>query len=200
MSATEHSGSTGRSRREALQLAGMSAAGWILWAGGAVAEETELLTYNGPVSLGFRFSYPLGWKVKKKPIKTHLSEVIVTSGTEGSTTVGLVVDAVKIGGIESFGTAEMVGRKVVGMEERKESVSNASLVGTSAVSEGGLTYYVIEYMVESSRGAKRYLAKATISGGMLYVFTAQAKVEGFEGARETLERMVESFAVQKQYL
>lgn len=166
-----------------------------------VIADQEYSTYKGPISLGFTFSYPSSWNVKKKPIKTHLSEVIVTSDKESSTTAGIVVDSVKIDAIDKFGTPEAVGKKVVDVENKKESVNTASVVGTDAVTKDGLTYYIIDYIVDSSRGVKRYLAKATIAGGQLYVFTAQAKTDGFEGDTQNIfQKMLESFNVAKQYL
>lgn len=159
------------------------------------------LEYRGPLALGFSFGYPVGWAVKKKPIKTHVSEVIVSSDTEPGTSAGLVVDAVTIGSIESFGSPESVGKKVVNVETKKDSVNSATVVNSSAVKDAdGLTYYIIDYVVDSSRGIKRYLAKATITGGQLFVFTAQAKNDEFEGeTSDTLTRMLASFKVAKQY-
>lgn len=188
------------SRRSALQLLSLGAAGCLLPTQGVLAD-TEYATYKGPISLGFTFSYPSAWAVKKKPIKTHLSEVIVTSDKEASTTAGLVVDSVKIESIDKFGTPEIVGKKVVAVETKKDNVTSASVIAADSVTDGGLTYYIIDYVVDSSRGEKRYLAKATITGGQLYVFTAQAKRDSFKGeTRAMLQRMLDSFIVAKQYL
>lgn len=188
------------SRRQALKAAALGATGLLLSSAKVFAEE-EYSIYKGPLSLGFTFSYPASWKVKKKPIKTHLSEVIIASEIEPSTTAGLVVDSVKIGAIDEFGTPEAVGEKVVGVEKKKESVNSAFVNSATSLSKGGLLYYVIDYNVDSSRGVKRYLAKATVTGGQLYVFTAQAKTDGFEGETESvLQKMLESFSVAKQYV
>lgn len=136
--------------------------------------------------------------MKKKPIKTHLSEVIVTSDKETSTSAGLVVDAVKIDAIDKFGTPDVVGNKVVNMELRKESVTNAILNDATSVTKDGLTYYVVDYSVNSTRGVKRYQAKATITGNQLYVFTAQAKTDNFEGTTEQIfSVMLDSFTVAR---
>lgn len=87
---------------------------------------------------------------------------------------------------------------MVGMELRKESVTNATLNGATAVTKDGLTYYVIDYSVNSSRGVKRYQAKATITGNQLYVFTAQAKTDNFEDATQQIfSTMLDSFTVAK---
>lgn len=167
----------------------------------AICAETEYSLYKGPISLGFSFSYPSDWAVKKKPIKTHLSEVLVTSTADSSTTAGIVVDAVKIDTIDKFGTAEVVGEKVVEVENKKDSVNSAKVLSAASMKKGGLLYYTIDYVVDSSRGVKRYIAKVTVTGKQLYVFTAQANVDGFQGEVEsTISKMVDSFSVVPQYL
>lgn len=127
--------------------------------------------------------------------------MIVTSNQESSTSVGVVVDNVKIGSIEDFGTPETVGRKVVDVETRKENVNNAFVSSAESVSQDGLTYYVIDYTVDSSRGVKRYIAKVTVNAKQLYVLTAQAKDRNFDDqTRSTFTKMLDSFNVVKQYL
>jgi hypothetical protein len=162
----------------------------------------QLVEYHGPVSLGYSFSYPAkGWSVKKKPIKTHMSEVLLQmSSGPASTSAGVTVDAVKISDIKEFGSPDEVGDKVVKLEKRKDNVLDASLRSAAKADAGDLTYYVLEYTVESGRGLKTYLAKATITGGNLFVFTAQAKSADFEGeAGLILSAMVDSFHVMRQY-
>lgn len=176
-------------------------------AGGHVqAEDVEeqqesFAEYRGPLSLGFSFRYPADWKVKKKPIKTHLSEVIVSSKTAASTSVGLIVDQVKINSIDKIGSPQEVGNKVVNLELNKDGVTSAELLASSSEDRNGLTYYRVDYVVDSSRGAKHYMAKATITAQQLYVFTAQSKVADFDGDTETtLEQIVQSFDVKPQYI
>lgn len=189
-----------KTRRELLKFATVCTAAAILSPNVTFAD-SNYSTYKGPLSLGFSFNYPSTWVVKKKPIKTHLSEVIVTSNQEPSTTAGLVVDSVKIDAIDKFGSPEVVGQKVVDVETKKDSVKSATVQSAKSVVKDGLTYYTLDYVVDSSRGLKRYLAKATVNANQLYVFTAQAKVEGFEGeTEETLSKMIDSFSVAKQYL
>lgn len=161
--------------------------------------EEEFSEYRGPVSLGFSFQYPVDWKVTKKPIKTHLSEVIVASKNVSGTSAGLVVDEVKISSIEKFGSATDVGEKVVALERKKDSTQSAQLLSSKVEKRDGLTYYVVDYTVDSTRGAKHYLAKATITAKQLYVFTAQCKLDNFDGDSSTLEHMVDSFSVRPQF-
>lgn len=130
-----------------------------------------------------------------------MSEIVVSNtGGRSTSSAGVTVDAVKIANIVDFGTADDVGKKVLDLETKKDSVLAAELLDTARVEQDGLTYYVITYAVESGRGLKRYIAKATITGGNLYVFTAQAKADDFESEDGgTLERMLNSFSVKPQY-
>lgn len=81
--------------------------------------------YVGPLSLGYSFAYPTTWSAAKKPIKTHLSEVIVSAPKGSSASVGLVVDGpLKIGSIEEFGTPDVVGAKVLALERKKDSTKD----------------------------------------------------------------------------
>jgi PsbP len=163
----------------------------------------ELVEYRGPISLGFSFAYPAkDWSVKKKPIKTHMSELLLTkSNGPATTSAGVTVDAVKINDITEFGSPQDVGDKVVNVEKRKDNVLNATLLSARQMEAEDLIYYTIEYAVESGRGSKKYIAKATITGGNLYVFTVQAKHPDFDGNDgAVLAAMVDSFQVKRQYL
>lgn len=167
------------------------------------AQETanlEEAEYKGPLALGFRFMYPSAWSAKKKPIKTHVYEVNVTSPDTSSTTVGVVVDPVKITSIEIFGSPKEVGDKVIAVERKKDGVTSADLIRYgSTKGDDGLTHYIVEYKVDSSRGQKHFVAKATITGGQLFVLTAQAKEANFSDVETILNRIVETFQVQRQY-
>lgn len=163
--------------------------------------DSNFSTYRGPISLGYSFSYPSTWSVKKKPIRTHLSEVIVSDTNDSSSSVGIIVDSVKIESIDKIGTPEDVGQKVIGIEKKKDSVKDAFVSSARSVNHNGLTYYLLDYTVDSTRGYKRYLAKATVTGRQLYVFTAQAKVDNLKGDTEkSFSQMLDSFNVVQQYL
>ena len=177
-------------------------------AGGATSE------YVGPLSLGYSFRYPTTWSANKKPIKTHLSEVIVSAPKGSSASVGLVVDGpLKIGSIEEFGTPDAVGAKVLALERKKDSTKDVRLVRTASETLGvgggaaaaagvgqpaGLgngVAYIVEYVVDSSRGVKHFVAKATVAAGQLYVMTATCKEDEFEAARGGLETVLASLRV-----
>lgn len=187
-------------------------------ASGAMAQ------YVGPLSLGYSFAYPTTWSAAKKPIKTHLSEVIVSAPKGSSASVGLVVDGpLKIGSIEEFGAPDVVGAKVLALERKKDSTKDVRLVRTAVeVLEGGPppaaaaagaaaaavagsagqptglgagVAYIVEYVVDSSRGVKHYVAKATVAAGQLYVMTATCKEDEYEAAREGLAAVLASLRV-----
>ena len=163
------------------------------------SEATEA-EYRGPLSLGFKFMYPKTWTPKKKPIKTHEYEINVNSPETSSTTAGVIVDPVKIDSIEDFGSPKDIGEKVVAKELRKDGVASADLIRYDTTNgKDGLTHYVVEYKVKSSRGEKHFLAKATVTGYHLYVLTAQAKEANFPEAEAALNRIVDTFEVKRQY-
>lgn len=130
----------------------------------ASATSGAMAQYVGPLSLGYSFAYPTSWSAAKKPIKTHLSEVIVSAPKGSSASVGLVVDGpVKIGSIEEFGAPGVA--------------------------------YIVEYVVDSSRGIKHYVAKATVAANQLYVMTATCKEDEYEAARDGLAAVLASLRV-----
>lgn len=180
--------------------------------------------YVGPLSLGYSFAYPTSWSAAKKPIKTHLSEVIVSAPKGSSASVGLVVDGpVKIGSIEEFGAPAVVGAKVLALERKKDSTKDVRLVRTAvevlgggaplaaaaagaaaaaAAGSGGQpaglgagVAYIVEYVVDSSRGIKHYVAKATVAANQLYVMTATCKEDEYEAARDGLAAVLASLRV-----
>ncbi|KAA8497690.1 PsbP domain-containing protein 2, chloroplastic [Porphyridium purpureum] len=155
--------------------------------------------YKGPISLGYVFEYPVGWTATKKVIKTHLSEIQVISKTDSKLYAGLVVDPVKINSVKEFGTPEALGEKVIELERRKDGVSSATLLSSSQKNAGDLDYYYIEYEVASSRGHKRFLAVATITGKQLYVLTAQCVADAFAQNERTMRAIVDSLRVKRQY-
>lgn len=55
--------------------------------------------------------------------------------------------------------------------------------------------YIVEYVVDSSRGVKHYVAKATVAAGQLYVMTATCKEDEYEAARGGLAAVLASLRV-----
>jgi len=125
----------------------------------------------------------------------------------------LVVDGpLKIGSIEEFGTPDAVGAKVLALERKKDSTKDVRLVRTASETLGGGgggggagvgqpsglgngVAYIVEYVVDSSRGVKHFVAKATVAAGQLYVMTATCKEDEFEAARGGLETVLASLRV-----
>jgi len=190
-------------------LGGMGVLDWI-WRSPAWAEEAleegddEWKVYRGPLSLGFELRYPSTWEPTKKLIKTHSYELNLTGPS--SNFVGLVVDPVKIQSVEEFGTIQEVAERVLGLERKKDGVTSAELVSTevrvqnNASGNPELSYYVLDYKVDSSRGKKRFLSVATITGQQLFVLTAQAKDNDYDSSSAVLHRIIDSFHVKKIFM
>jgi len=147
---------------------------------------------------GFMLSYPDDWVPAPKPVKTHLSESILQSPIKG-VSLGVTVDPVKIASLRQFGSAEQVATRVLDTELTRDGVKDVLLRKVSA-EEGEPPYYLIEYLVESSRGRKVYVCKYCIYQQRLYVLQAQAKQDTFDAAndasvRDTLAAAVSSFRV-----
>ena len=143
-------------------------------------------------------SYPDDWVPAPKPVKTHLSESILQSPIKG-VSLGVTVDPVKIASLRQFGSAEQVATRVLDTELTRDGVKDVLLRKVSA-EEGEPPYYLIEYLVESSRGRKVYVCKYCIYQQRLYVLQAQAKQDTFDAAndasvRDTLAAAVSSFRV-----
>mmetsp|Transcript_9958 Transcript_9958/g.26536 ORF Transcript_9958/g.26536 Transcript_9958/m.26536 type:complete len:254 (+) Transcript_9958:32-793(+) len=160
--------------------------------------------YQGPLGLGYSFEYPAGWSVGKKTVKTHMNELVMSPAKKSEGAVrgsgGIVVDPVKINSVSEFGTAEAVGNRVIELEKKKDGVSTARLVSSTEVQKGGLTYYEIEYVVDTSHGGeKHFIASSTITGKNLYVMTAQAKTTDFAASEPALRHVISSFTVKPQY-
>ena len=147
----------------------------------------------GSDKYGYKFDYPDSWKVSKKPVQTHMDEILVKKG--GGTEVGVAVDPVKIDSIVKFGTPKEVAARVIGVERKKDGVTGARLIASSAVERDGNSYYVIEYESKSSRGDKHFISCVTIAGKKLYAMTAQAKIDKFEESEADLRAAVASFSV-----
>jgi hypothetical protein len=147
----------------------------------------------GSDKYGYKFDYPDSWKVSKKPVQTHMDEILVKKG--GGTEVGVAVDPVKIDSIVKFGTPKEVAARVIGVERKKDGVTGARLIASSAEERDGNSYYVIEYESKSSRGDKHFISCVTIAGKKLYAMTAQAKIAMFEESEADLRAAVASFSV-----
>lgn len=105
---------------------------------------------------------------------------------------GVAVDAIKLESLEEFGTPEFVGGRVVGVENKKDGVLAASLLG--AGSEG--PYYDIEYTNESTHGNNHYKSRIAVQNGKLFVFTVQCKQGDYETFAEEMVTILNSFALK----
>uniref|UniRef100_A0A7S0XME8 PsbP C-terminal domain-containing protein n=1 Tax=Erythrolobus madagascarensis TaxID=708628 RepID=A0A7S0XME8_9RHOD len=166
--------------------------------------QQEFTRYQGPLGLGYSFEYPTGWSVGKKTVKTHMNELVMSPAKKSEGAVrgggGIVVDPVKINSVSEFGSADAVGNRVIELEKKKDGVSSASLVSAKELQKDGLTYYELEYVIDTSHGGeKHFLAASTITGKNLYVLTTQARTADFNASEPALRHVISSFRVKPQY-
>ncbi|CAM9363501.1 unnamed protein product, partial [Hapterophycus canaliculatus] len=105
------------------------------------------------------------------------------------------IDPVRIESLETFGTPEEVGARVLKVEQGKDGTLDTKLLDTRAEKQGSLSLYTLDYFVESTRGFKHFVAKVTIKDNLLYACTAQAKEKDYPMVETQLKRIVESFRV-----
>ena len=143
----------------------------------------------------FTFQYPSNFVFFAKPVKTHLVEYNVKSEGRKGYTMGAVVDPVKLESLESFGTPDFVGNRIVTVEKGRDGVTGAELKQASKVVVGGVTYYDIDYVNESKRGNNHYAARVGIQEGKLYVLTVQTKIKDFDEIEGEVRAVVDSFRI-----
>ncbi|CAM9863747.1 unnamed protein product [Ectocarpus fasciculatus] len=143
----------------------------------------------------FALRYPVGFKGFSKPLKTHKVEVNFKSEEVKGYEVGVAIDPVRIESLETFGTPEEVGARVLKVEQAKDGTLDTKLLDTSAEKQGDLSLYTLDYFVESTRGVKHFVAKVTIKDNLLYACTAQAKEKDYPQVEAELKHVVESFRV-----
>ncbi|CAN0487955.1 unnamed protein product, partial [Laminaria digitata] len=105
------------------------------------------------------------------------------------------VDPVSIESLETFGTPEEVGARVLKVEQGKDGTLETKLFDARAEKQGDLSLYILDYFVESTRGFKHFVAKVTIKDNLLYACTAQAKEKDYSEVEDELKRVVDSFRV-----
>eukprot|EP00903_Cladosiphon_okamuranus_P015227 g14073.t1 len=157
-------------------------------------EDGALEEYASPDG-GFALRYPASFKGFSKPLKTHKVEVNFKSEEVKGYEVGVAIDPVRIESLETFGTPEEVGARVLKVEQGKDGTLDTKLFETKAEKQGDLTLYTLDYFVESTRGFKHFIAKVTIKDNLLYTCTAQAKEKDYPQVEAQLKRVVQSFRV-----
>ncbi|CAN0006293.1 unnamed protein product [Scytosiphon promiscuus] len=179
-------------------LAGFTAVG-VPAAANAEAEQQQqgegaLEEYSSPDG-SFALRYPASFKGFSKPLKTHKVEVNFKSEEVKGFEVGVAIDPVRIESLETFGTPEEVGARVLKVEQGKDGTLDTKLFDTRAEKQGDLSLYTLDYFVESTRGFKHFVAKVTIKDNLLYACTAQAKEKDYPMVEEQLKKIVDSFRV-----
>uniref|UniRef100_A0A0F7GZ87 PsbP domain-OEC23 like protein n=1 Tax=Pelargonium dichondrifolium TaxID=73194 RepID=A0A0F7GZ87_9ROSI len=132
----------------------------------AYAEELELQRYTDSKE-GFTLLIPSSFNKVEKAGATVLFEEV----GKGSNNVGVVVNPVRLSSLGEFGTPEFVVEKLIQAEKRKESTTDAEVIGVAERSgQGGLQVYEFEYKVDSTRGGmKRIFSAAFVASKKLYL-------------------------------
>jgi photosystem II oxygen-evolving enhancer protein 2 len=144
---------------------------------------------------GYRLLYPNGWvqiKVQDGP------DVVFHDIIEQTENVSVVINPVP--GRKTLADLGTPGE--VGYQLSKSAIAppdsgrTAELVNAVERQVGGKVYYLLEYLVKLSDGRERHnLASATISRGKLFTVNASTPEPRWDLMKTTLERSVQSFAV-----
>lgn len=124
-------------------------------------------------------------------------QVTLKSEVRKGFSVGVAVDPVKIQRIQDIGSPADVGKRIVGLEQRKEGVTLVELLESRQANgpPNNTIYYCFDYVVESTRGEKRYLAKAGVKDQRLYVLTVEVKRPEYDQAKPQIDGILESFMI-----
>jgi len=145
---------------------------------------------------GYEFFYPNGWV----PVKVSGSADVVFHDIINATeNVSVVVSPVAEGKtLEDFGPPEELGQKLsesitaLGGEGRQVELIDAKVTQSSK----GITYYRLEYGVESPNGDDRHdLASVVIRRNQLFTFDASTQAARWPRMENLLRQSVESFSV-----
>ena len=165
----------------------------------ALAEADAGIVERVDAANAYKFSLPSDWAESGKPVKTHLHELLMSGTGPGRQKVGITIDPVKIDSLEQFGSLTQTTERVLAVEQTRDGVKTVTLRSNSAeVKEGEPTYYLIDYVTDSSRGTKIYLCKYCIANRKLYVMQVQCNVADYDAdasVRTTLQGLVDSFKV-----
>ncbi len=106
------------------------------------------------------------------------------------------VDKVKIDNIKSFKSPQELGERVLSVEKDKDGYMDGRIVSVSdGLSRGGVPYYSVDYIVESTRGKNHYTAKAAIADHKLYVLTVQIKDADYTQSRDDIDYVLQSLDI-----
>ena len=105
------------------------------------------------------------------------------------------MDPIKLASLEKFGDPTFVAERVVNVERNKNGVREVKLLDAANAPRDGLSYYTMEYEVDSERGYYHYLAKLTVANGFLYVLTAKVKDGSWEEGRPAVQKILDTMQV-----
>eukprot|EP00897_Mesotaenium_endlicherianum_P005366 jgi/Mesen1/4858/ME000244S04034 len=143
---------------------------------------------------GFTLLRPSSWQKVEKAGATLLFE----DPEKRSSTIGVVVNPVRIPSLREFGSVDDVAEKLLRAERKKESTRSAVLLRTTKrEASGGVPLYTLEYALDSTRGAKRVLTAVTIASRKLYILNIAFSESSGQAAPESLssglQRVLDSF-------
>lgn len=115
---------------------------------------------------GFTLLRPSGFEQVDKAGATLLFE----DPAQRSTSIGVVVNPVRISSLPEFGTPDEVAEKLIQAEQRKQSTKEARLIKVGErKARGGVPLYTLEYYLDSTRGMKPTMTAVTIARRKLYI-------------------------------
>lgn len=103
---------------------------------------------------------------------------VLQDPARASTSLGIVVNPVRVADIGAFGGLQEVGEKLLQAERAKDGTLAVAMVrqGQRRGANSGVALYDYEYDLESTRGHKRILNTVTITRSRLYILNAAYKV------------------------
>jgi hypothetical protein len=101
--------------------------------------------------------------------------------------------------VEDFASSKELAERVVKVEQEKDGVFEAKILNTAEETDQSpnppLTYYILDYTVDSSRGFKHFKVKTTVSNKHLYVFTVQMNEDRFSELKNSANALIDSFKI-----
>jgi len=99
--------------------------------------------------------------------------------------------------LKDFGTPDSLAFRVEAVEKSKEGVTEVSIIRAEDAmpASQGFPAYLVEYIVDSTRGKNHYLVKTTIVNKKLFVFTIQAPDSEYNSLSTESQEMLNSLFI-----
>jgi hypothetical protein len=157
------------SRRAVLSLAPL---GFILHSRRPALASTPLKIYQ---QRGYQLEVPSAWE----RIDKAGADVLFEDATKRSSSIGVTANLVRVKTLESFGSLDEIGSKLIEAERKKESTLSIVLLSSKSRTSpsSGALLYEYEYVVDSTRGKKRIINVVSIYDSKLYIYNGAYKCE-----------------------